>query len=93
MSETVYLGRESYPAAVVERFIAECCEVGSEHRIRAATLYREFDGWTEALGLRRWTPQRLGRRLAEIGYRAGVDQDDGRPARFRVGLRLKGELG
>lgn len=74
---------------IIERFLAECCELGPGKSCRAGKLYDAFKGWSQRTGERRPLSQTaFGTRLTEKGIgterkngiiRTGVDLLTGPP--------------
>lgn len=52
------------------RFLEDCIEFREGARVQATELHKLFQAWCVANGEKAWTPQGLGRALAERGYRS-----------------------
>ena len=70
----------------VAQFVEECCVLDSGNEIRIGDLYRDFNQWADAAGVKsRVTKKSFSQRLSTMGYGAHRSSQD----RLIKGLRMR----
>jgi hypothetical protein len=75
--------------AVVERFVAACCERAPDAVVEARTLAAAFAAWAAAAGERALRELVLFRTLGDLGFDSALERRGGQVVRVRCGLRLR----
>jgi putative DNA primase/helicase len=87
-AEAVRLATDTYKEEqdILAGFLADCCELGPRHFVRAATLYETYADWCERNGQEALKKNTFGKLLTARGF-AQARQGHGGPRIWR-GLRL-----